>query len=90
MDELKTINKSIDESIRILQGCEDELYKRIGELSYKCMENPVDEETERLLYVNSMGLAATECLIELARSGVDLLGSHNNKQIAIDTLLSER
>lgn len=89
MDELKQVSseENIKKSLEILKKCQDEAYERMSKLIINSMENPLDDVEEKALALY-MSLIAIDCLMELARTGYDMLSQVNDKDSAIKTVMN--
>lgn len=86
MDEIKPVNKDLEETLKLLENCKEKIWKRMEKLIYQCMEQPTDVTVDDQMNAGYMSLIAVECLIELARSGIDLLSQVNDKDGAALTI----
>lgn len=86
MEEIKPVNKDLDETLKLLENCKEKVWKRMEKLIYQCMEQPIDVTVDGQMNAGFMSLIAVECLIELARSGIDLLSQVNDKDGATLTI----
>ena len=86
MDEIKPVNKDLEETLKLLENCKEKVWKRMDKLIYQCMEQPTDVTVDDQMNAGYMSLIAVECLIELARSGIDLLSQVNDKDGATLTI----
>lgn len=89
MEEIKPINPKLEESLKILKNCQEKAYQTIASIMMEKMENPT-KDNEDLTNAAIMSVIAIECLIELARSGVDMLSDVNDKDGAIRTILKSK
>lgn len=91
MDEIKTVSQSesVKKSLDILKRCQDNVYKRMSKLLMESMENPMDDDVDDKAVALYLSLIAVDCLMELARTGYDMLGDVNDKASAIQTVLKE-
>lgn len=89
MEEIKPIKNdaAIKKSLDILKKCQDEVYKRMSQIIMESMENPLNDKVDDEAIAVYMSLIAVECLMELARTGYDMLGQVNDKDSAIKTVL---
>ena len=89
MDELKQVSgeENIKKSLEILKKCQDEAYERMSKLIINSMENPLEDVEENALALY-MSLIAIDCLMELARTGYDMLSQVNDKDSAIKTVMN--
>lgn len=86
MEEIKPVNKDLEETLKLLENCKEKVWKRMEKLIYQCMEQPTDVTVDEQMDAGYMSLIAIECLIELARSGIDLLSQVNDKDGATLTI----
>lgn len=86
MEEIKPVNKELEETLKLLENCKEKVWKRMEKLIYQCMEQPTDTTVDDQMDAGYMSLIAVECLIELARSGIDLLSMVNDKDGATLTI----
>ena len=86
MDEIKPVNKDLEETLKLLENCKEKVWKRMEKLIYQCMEQTPDVTVDDQMNAGYMSLIAVECLIELARSGIDLLSQVNDKDGATLTI----
>ena len=86
MEEIKPVSPKLEESLKILKDCQEKAYQTIASIMMERMENPT-KDNEELTAAAVMSVIAIECLIELARSGVDMLSDVNDKDGAIRTIL---
>ena len=86
MDEIKPVNKDLEETLKLLENCKEKVWKRMEKLIYQCMEQPTDVTVDDQMNAGYMSLIAVECLIGLARSGIDLLSQVNDKDGATLTI----
>lgn len=86
MEEIRPINKDIEKTLKILEACKDRVWKQMESIILERMEQPLQMELDDKTDAGFMSLIAIECLIELARSGVDLLSQVNDKDSAVFTI----
>lgn len=86
MEEIKPVNKELEETLKLLENCKEKVWKHMEKLIYQCMEQPTDVTVDDQMNAGYMSLIAVECLIELARSGIDLLSQVNDKDGATLTI----
>lgn len=86
MEEIRPVNKDIEKTLKTLEACKDRVWKQMESIILERMEQPLQMELDDKTDAGFMSLIAIECLIELARSGVDLLSQVNDKDGAIFTI----
>lgn len=91
MHELKIVpapNSSVENSLRILQSCKDKAYEKMETIMLARMEYPTEPMIDDVENANYMSILAIDCMMELARSGLDLISSVNDKIGATEMLVS--
>lgn len=91
MQSLATTNEDIKTSIWLLEDAKMKVWNRVGYYSYQMMEDPTNaDEFAEMIKINTMSASLIDIMIELARSGLDILSGVNNKSVTIANILSER
>ena len=91
MQSLATTNEDIKTSIWLLEDAKMKVWNRVSYYSYQMMEDPTNaDEFAEMIKINTMSASLIDIMIELTRSGLDILSGVNNKSVAIANILSER
>lgn len=86
MEEIKPVNPDIEKTLKILEASKEKVWKEMEKAILARMENPTELAFDDKVDAGYMSLIAVECLIELARSGMDLLSQVNDKDRAMFTV----
>lgn len=90
MQSLAKTNEDIKTSISLLENAKTTAYNRIGYYNYQMMEDRlVADDYLDLIKLNTLSINLLDVMIELTRSGLDILSSVNNKNVALSNILSE-
>lgn len=77
--------KNVQNSVDVFEDCKARNEESIGVTLFEILENPMQDRSQELEAYQS-NISMLDCLIELAKSGLDLIKDVNNPDIAKENL----
>lgn len=88
MNELMSTSKEIETSMVLLKEAKLHVWNRIGYYNSQMIAHPLEaDKCAEIIEANMLSSYLIDVMMELTRSGLDLLAHVNNKDVAMKSIL---